>query len=67
MTDHDQETLKHILDGASIITVIGTIVEFLPAVSAVLSIIWVSIRIYETDTVQRLLGRNKGDSNASGE
>jgi hypothetical protein len=67
MTDHDQETLKHILDGASIITVIGTIVEFLPAVSAVISIIWVSIRIYETDTVQRLLGRNKGDSNASGE
>jgi hypothetical protein len=64
MTEHDQETLKYILDGASIITVIGTIVEFLPAVSAVLSIIWVSIRIYETDTVQRLVGRKK-DNDAS--
>jgi hypothetical protein len=64
MTEHDQETLKHILDGASIITVIGTIVEFLPAVSAVFSIIWVSIRIYETDTVQRLVGRKK-DNDAS--
>jgi hypothetical protein len=59
MTDHDQETLKHILDGASIITVIGTIVEFLPAVSAVLSIIWVTIRIWETDTVQKLAYRKK--------
>ena len=64
MTEHDQETLKYILDGASIITVIGTIVEFLPAVSAVFSIIWVSIRIYETDTVQRLVGRKK-DNDAS--
>jgi hypothetical protein len=64
MTEHDQETLKHILDGASIITVIGTIVEFLPAVSAVLSIIWVSIRIYETDTVKRLMSR-KEENDAS--
>jgi len=59
MTDHDQETLKQILDGASILTVIGTIVEFLPAVSAVLSIIWVTIRIWETDTVQKLAYRKK--------
>jgi hypothetical protein len=59
MTEHDQETVKHILDGASIVTVVGTLVEFLPAVSALLSIIWIAIRIYETDTVQRLVGRKK--------
>ena len=64
MNQHDQETVKHILDGASILTVVGTLVEFLPAVSAVLSIIWVAIRIYETDTVQRLVGRKK-DNDAS--
>jgi hypothetical protein len=61
MTEQDQETIKHILDGASIITVIGTLVEFLPAVSALLSIVWVAIRIYETDTVQKLLNRKKDD------
>ena len=49
------------IDGASILTVIGTLVEFLPAVSAVLSIIWVAIRIYETDTVQKLVNRKKAD------
>jgi hypothetical protein len=61
MNQHDQETVKHMIDGASILTVIGTLVEFLPAVSAVLSIIWVAIRIYETDTVQKLVNRKKAD------
>jgi hypothetical protein len=66
MNQQDQETVKHMIDGASILTVIGTLVEFLPAVSAVLSIIWVAIRIYETDTVQKLVNRKK-DEDASNE
>ena len=61
MNEHNQETLKHIIDGASILTVIGTLVEFLPAVSAVLSIVWVAIRIYETETMKKLLNRKKDD------
>jgi hypothetical protein len=65
MNQHDQETVKHMIDGASILTVIGTLVEFLPAVSAVLSIIWVAIRIYETDTVQKLVNRKKADDASS--
>jgi hypothetical protein len=36
-------------------------VEFLPAVSAVLSIVWVAIRIYETETVKKLMNRKKDD------
>jgi hypothetical protein len=60
MDAQNQETLKQMLDGASILTVIGTLVEFLPAVSALLSIVWVAIRIYETDTVKRLMGRKEG-------
>jgi len=64
MTDQTHETVKHILDGASILTVVGTLVEFLPAVSALLSIIWIAIRIYETDTIQQLVGRKK-DNDAS--
>ena len=65
MTEHNQETVKHMIDGASILTVIGTLVEFLPAVSAILSIVWVAIRIYETETVKKLLNRKK-DDDASG-
>ena len=62
MNEQNQETLKHIIDGASILTVIGTLVEFLPAVSAVLSIVWVAIRIYETETVKKLMNRKKDDA-----
>jgi len=61
MNEQNQETLKHMLDGASLITVIGTLVEFLPAVSALLSIVWVAIRIYETETMKKLLNRKKDD------
>ena len=66
MNEQNQETLKHMLDGASLITVIGTLVEFLPAASALLSIVWVAIRIYETETMKKLLNRKK-DDDASGE
>lgn len=61
MNEQNQETLKHVIDGASILTVIGTLVKFLPAVSAVLSIVWVAIRIYETETVKKLMNRKKAD------
>jgi len=61
MNEQNQETLKYALDGASLLTVIGTLVEFLPAVSALLSIVWLAIRIYETETVQKLVNRKKDD------
>lgn len=61
-TNH-HDLLKHALDGMSILTVVGTLVEFLPAVSAILSIVWMCIRIYETETVQKLVhGGEKKDA-----
>lgn len=33
----------------------GTLVDILPAAAATLTIIWTTIRIYETKTVQRIL------------
>jgi hypothetical protein len=54
---HISEHTKHVGDAVSIATVAGTLMEWLPAVAAVLTIVWTLIRIYETDTVQRLLGK----------
>jgi hypothetical protein len=65
MTTH-HETAKQFVDGLSLITVVGTLTEMLPSISALLSIVWVSIRIWETDTVQGWFGR-KGNKDASGE
>ena len=52
-----QDTFKYALDAASLFTVVGTMVSMLPAVAAVFTIIWTAIRIYETKTVQRWLGK----------
>lgn len=58
MTEH-HETAKHVTDALSVATVVGTLMEVLPAMAALFTIVWTGIRIYETDTVQRLLGRKK--------
>ena len=50
---------KHIIDGASIATVMGTLMNWLPAVAALFSIVWTAIRIYETKTVQGWLKKGK--------
>jgi hypothetical protein len=57
----NHEAGKHIIDVLSMATVIGTLAEYLPAVAALFSIVWTAIRIYETNTVQRLLGRKRED------
>jgi hypothetical protein len=59
MKEHFSEGTKHILDGLSVITVIGALVEILPAIAALFTIVWTGIRIYETDTVQEWIKRAK--------
>ena len=51
MTDH-QESVKTALDAASVVTVVGTLVEVLPAIAALFTIVWTAIRIWETNTIQ---------------
>lgn len=62
LSEELQKAAKQGLDGLSVFTVVATLVDMLPAISAVLSIVWVSIRIWETKTVQSLLGREKQDA-----
>jgi len=54
-----QEGTKQVLDSVSIITVVGTLADVLPAIAALFTIVWTAVRIYETDTVKGLLGKNK--------
>ena len=63
MTDHTHDTVKHFVDGVSVMTVLGTLIDMLPSIAALFTIVWTGIRIWETDTVQKLFGR-KGGSNA---
>jgi len=56
MTEH-HDTAKSVVDVVSVATVVGTLVQLLPAVAALLTIAWTIIRIYETETVQKMLGK----------
>jgi len=53
MLSHMHESTKQIVDTASTITVVGTILNWLPAAAALWTIVWTTIRIYETRTVQK--------------
>ena len=53
------EVTKSFVDAASIFTVIGALSDLLPPLAALFTIVWTSIRIYETKTVQKFLAKRK--------
>ena len=55
------EETKTILDALSVATVLSTLMQWLPAVAALFTIIWTVIRIYETKTVQGWLGKKDAE------
>jgi hypothetical protein len=55
------ESTKTLVDGLSVVTVIGTLGEVLPPLAALFTLVWTAIRIYETKTVQKMLGRKRPD------
>jgi hypothetical protein len=55
MAAHLSDTAKSVGDTLSVVTVVGTLMQYLPAIAALITIIWTSIRIWETDTVQLLV------------
>jgi len=58
--EHLTDATKHVIDTASIATAVGTVMQVLPAIAALFTIVWTLIRIYETKTIQKLLGKHKG-------
>lgn len=55
----NEPTLKAAGDAGAVGVWIAAMFEWLPEAAALASLIWALIRIYETDTVQELLGRKK--------
>jgi hypothetical protein len=59
MNNEVEETVKTGMDVLSIFTMIGALVEVLPSIAALVTIVWTSLRIYEAKTVQDWLKRRK--------
>lgn len=55
MKQETQEVIKSGMDALSVFTMIGALVEVLPSIAALFTIVWTGIRIYETDTVKKLI------------
>lgn len=58
------EHTKNFVDALSVVTVLGALVDALPAIAALFTIIWTALRIWETETVRSLTGRNKSVKHA---
>jgi hypothetical protein len=51
------ESTKHVIDALSIATVLGALVNALPSIAALFTIVWTALRIWEMDTVKKWTGR----------
>jgi hypothetical protein len=60
-TEHLNEGIRTAGDAVSLLTVLGTLAQILPAIAALFTIIWTGFRIYETKTVQSWLNKPKKD------
>jgi hypothetical protein len=50
MKPESAETVKQIADGVAVVTAVGSLIEVLPAVAALFTIIWTGMRIAEMVT-----------------
>ena len=60
------ESTKHLIDLSAIFTAVGTMLSWLPHLASLFTIIWMAIRIWETNTVQKIFGNKEviGDEGA---
>ena len=64
-TDNIDSGMKHFMDWISISATITTLLGWLTPLGALLPIVWYSIRIYETETFQQILGHKKDITNGN--
>lgn len=56
------ESTKEALDVAAASTAVLSLASWLPPTASILTIVWLGIRIYESDTVQKMVhGKDKDE------
>ena len=55
------DTGKDLLDVAAASTALATVAAWLPPTASLFTIVWLGIRIWETDTVQKLRSKEQLD------
>lgn len=57
----DEEAVKTVVDGVAVTGGIATIAGWLPDVAALLTIIWLGLRIWESRTIQAIFKKGEED------
>jgi len=53
----DPETVKEVVDVAAASTGIMALAAWLPPTASLFTIVWLGLRIYESETIQKLLNK----------
>jgi hypothetical protein len=53
------DSTKEVLDIAAASTAVMTLAAWLPPIASLFTIVWLGIRIYESDTIQQLVHKGK--------
>jgi uncharacterized membrane protein len=53
------ETAGHTADVGAVMTIVAVFMDVLPHISAIVTLLWLLIRVYETQTVQNALQKHK--------
>ena len=61
MTQH-HDTAKAIADGAAIVTTVGVLATWLPPIASLFTIVYLGLRIWESDTVREMTNRKKAEN-----
>ena len=59
------EEAKTALDAVAVSGTVATMAGWLPPIASALTIVWLSIRIWESDTVQGMAGNGRKKSESS--
>ena len=59
MNDTVVQVAKTAGDAAAVGLTVATVLSWLPAAAALLTIVWTAVRIYETSTVQKIINNRK--------
>jgi len=54
-----EESTKEVIDVAAASTAVLTLAAWLPPTASLLTIIWMSLRIFESDTIQSIIKKDK--------
>lgn len=61
MTQH-HDTAKAIADGAAVVTTVGVLATWLPPIASLFTIVYLGLRIWESDTVREMTNRKKAEN-----